>query len=447
VKSTPPLPLLTDLYELTMAQAYLHEGLQGEAVFELFVRTLPQSRRFLVAAGLEQALQYLESFRFTEADVETLRKLGTFSAEFLAALSVLRFSGSLRALAEGTPFFAGEPLLQVTAPIIEAQLVESRLLNLLHFQTVIASKAARFTLASGGRPLIDFGMRRAYGAEAALLGARAAYLAGFDGTATVEAGARFGIALSGTMAHSYVEAHDDEESAFRQFLAAQPLATTLLIDTYDTERGARRVAQLVLERRRQGAPDGVAAVRIDSGDLAGEARTVRRILDEADCGKLQIVLSGGLDERRVQSLVRSGTPVDAFGIGTSLAVPEDAPSLDAAYKLVEYAGQPRRKRSPGKETLPGRKQVFRRRAADGAWSGDWLALEDEAIEGEPLLQEVMRHGRRIDGPLALEASRDHCRGQLRQMPESLRTLEDREGDYPVTVSERLQALVAAMDAN
>jgi nicotinate phosphoribosyltransferase len=249
------------------------------------------------------------------------------------------------------------------------------------------------------------------------------------------------------MAHSYIEAHDDEESAFRQFLDAQPIATTLLIDTYDTERGARRVAQLVQQRRRAGSPDGVAAVRIDSGDLAREARTVRRILDEADCGTLQIVLSGGLDEHRVQSLVHSGAPVDAFGIGTSLAVPEDAPSLDAAYKLVQYAGQPRRKRSPGKETLPGRKQVVRRRSVDGAWLGDWIALEEEALEGEPLLREVMRQGRRVVSPPPLAVSRDHCRRQLGQMPGSLRALEEGDGDYPVTVSERLRALVAAMDAN
>lgn len=439
--------LLTDLYELTMAQAYFDEGLRGEAVFELFARTLPPQRRFLIAAGLEQAVEYLESLRFTPAEIEKLGKLELFSAAFLAELGTLRFTGSLAALAEGTPFFAGEPILRIKAPIIEAQLVESRLLNLMHLQTVIASKAARFVLASDGRRLVDFGMRRAHGSEAAIYGARAAYLAGFDGTATVEAGIRFGIPLSGTMAHSYVEAHEDEESAFRHFLAAQPKGTTLLIDTYDTQRAARRVALLVEERRHQGAPDAVGAVRIDSGDLRQQAHAVRRILDAEGLSGLHIVLSGGLDEHRVRSLVRSGTPVDGFGIGTDLAVSKDAPALDMAYKLVEYEGKPRFKRSPGKATLPAAKQVFRHRAADGGWLDDCIALEHEAEPGEPLLLEAMRRGRRIAELPSLETVRRHCRRQLEQMPESLKSLEEKECGYPVGVSPQLEALARALEAS
>jgi nicotinate phosphoribosyltransferase len=440
-------PLVTDLYQLTMAQAYFELGMHQSAVFELFVRRLPHQRRFLLAAGLEQALEYLEELRFSAADIDFLASLKSFSPEFLGQLSTLRFTGAVHAMPEGTPFFANEPILRVTAPIIEAQLVESRVLNLIHFQSLIASKAVRCVLAARGRRLIDFGMRRAHGAEAAVHAARAAYLAGFDATATVEAGRRFGIPLSGTMAHSYVQAHDSEEDAFRHFVDAGRTATTLLIDTYDTERAAGRVAALVRQRRASAQPERIQAVRIDSGDLAAQALAVRRILDAQGCGSVKIVLSSGLDEYQVQALLAANTPVDAFGIGTHIAVSEDAPSLDIAYKLEEYAGRARRKRSAGKATWPGCKQVYRERGAQDQFAGDCIALADEAMPGEPLLREVMRDGRRLNAQPQLMASRDFCRQQVAQLPPALRELDEHGFDYPVRVSHRIEALARELDAH
>src|SRR5579862_2076162 len=443
---TEPFPaLLTDLYQLTMAQAYFDEGLHADAVFELFVRTLPPTRRVLIAAGLEQVMEYLEGLQFGSGDIEYLRTLGRFSAPFLAELSRLRFTGSVRAMSEGTACFAGEPLLTVTAPIIEAQLIESRVLNLMHLQTVIASKALRFVLAARGRALVDFGMRRAHGQEAALYAARAAYLAGFEATATVEAGRRFAIPLSGTMAHSYIEAHADEATAFRRFVESRPQATTLLIDTYDVERAAHDVVRLAQERRERGAAAGVAAVRIDSGDLALEAHRVRRILDAGGCQEVKIILSGGLDEQHIRRLLESDVPVDAFGVGTALAVAQEAPALDMAYKLVEYAGTPRRKRSPGKATWPGRKQVFRS-TVGGTWVSDCIALENERPAGRELLHEVMRAGRRVTAPPTLVEIRAHCRLQREQMPEAIRTLEPGSSGYAVSVSRDVEALAARLDA-
>ncbi len=325
--------LLTDLYQLTMAQAYFREGMADTAVFELFVRRLPPTRRFLLAAGLERALEFIGAFRFTAAELEFLAAQGSFAQPFLDYLSAFRFSGTVHAMPEGSPFFAEEPILRVTAPIIEAQLLESRLINIIHFQTLIASKAARCVIAADGRRLLDFGMRRAHEGDAALLAARAAYLAGFDGTATVEAGRRWGIPIFGTVAHSYIEAHDDEEQAFRSFTSGMPGRTTLLIDTYDTILAAGKIARLQSELSAQGSPHGVESVRIDSGDLGAQAREVRRILDEHGCRDVRIALSGNLDEHQIVALVSSGVPVDAFGVGTSLDVSADAPALDMAYKL------------------------------------------------------------------------------------------------------------------
>jgi nicotinate phosphoribosyltransferase len=445
--STSPSALLTDLYQLTMAQAYLALGMREPAVFELFVRRLPRTRRFLLAAGLEQIVEYLEEFRFTSAELDFLAELGIFPAAFLEHLATVRFTGSLHAMPEGTPFFKNEPILRVTAPILEAQLVESRILNLAHFQTLIASKAARCVLAARGRRLVDFGMRRAHGAEAAIFASRAAFLAGFDATATVEAGRRFGIPLSGTLAHSFIEAHDREEDALRNFIAARGRRTALLIDTYDTERAARRVVELAHELARSGAAGQLQGVRIDSGDLAAQARTVRRILDGAQCEAVEIILSGSLDESRIESLLEAGTPVDAFGIGTHLDVSEDAPSLDMVYKLQEYAGRARRKRSPGKATWPGRKQVFRERNERGELAGDSIGLADETLSGEPLLHEVMRDGRRTGQMPTLIAMRAYCRERLQELPPPLRTLQSGDGGYSVRVSDRARALARSIDSD
>lgn len=440
-------PLLTDLYQLTMAHAYFERGMSDIAVFELYARRLPPERRFLVAAGLERALEYLGELRFTQVELELLAREGSFPQRFLDYLGSIRFTGIVHAMPEGTPFFAGEPILRVTAPIIEAQLVESRLLNIIHFQTLIASKAVRCVIAARGRRLADYGMRRAHEADAALFAARAAYLAGFDATATVEAGLRFGIPIVGTMAHSFIEAHDDEEEAFREFTCSRPGRTTLLIDTYDTRDGAAKAARLWKALHAMGSTHAVGSVRIDSGDLGAQARAVRKILDDHGCREVEIVLSGGLDELQIDTLVSSGVPVDTFGVGTSLAVSADAPALDVAYKLQMYADKPRLKRSPGKATWPGAKQVLREYGKDGSAVRDRIVLDGEPAEGSPLLAEVMRAGRVIVGQRPLEAIRDDCRAQIRALSPTLLSLEPaRQGspDYPVVRSAALEALAASV---
>ncbi len=432
-------PLLTDLYQLTMLQAYWASGMNETAAFELFVRSLPPGRNFLLAAGLETVADYLLGLRFADDDLAWLASTGRFDAAFLDSLRDFRFSGDLDAMPEGTVAFADEPLLRVTAPLREAQFIETRVLNLVHFQTLVASKAARCVLAASGRPLVDFGLRRAHGGEAGLLSARASYLAGFAGTATVEAGRRFGIPIFGTMAHSFVQAHDDEATAFADFARAQPGNVTLLIDTYDTARAARKVMALAA----RGVP--VQGVRIDSGDLAAHAREVRRILDEGGLASARIFASGNLDEERVAQLVASGAPIDAFGVGTRMNVSADAPFLDCAYKLVEYAGRPRRKRSEGKATWPGRKQVFRRFDASGTMAGDLLALESDAADGAPLLAPELRGGARVGPAPTLEAVRDRARAQMAALPPRLRALAAAD-PYPVEIAASLRALAAQIDA-
>jgi nicotinate phosphoribosyltransferase len=448
--SAPVSTLLTDLYQLTMAHAYYELDMGDTAVFELFVRRLPTARRFLIAAGLAQIVEYLEGLRFSAEDIAYLEQARSFPHDFLDHLAHLRFTGSLDAMPEGTPFFADEPILRISAPILEAQLIESRILNLGHFQTVIASKAARYVLAAEGRSLVDFGMRRAHGAEAALLAARAAYLAGFDATATVEAGRVFGIPLSGTMAHSFIEAHEREEQALRNFVRVRPGGTTALIDTYDTERAARRVVALAHERGAEARPGHFVGVRIDSGDLSAQARAVRQILDAGDCRQIQIILSGSLDEHRIERILADGTPVDAFVVGTNLDTSADVPALDMVYKLEEYAGRARRKRSLGKQTWPGGKQVLRTFDARGAPIGDCVALIDEPITGSPLLREVMRAGRRVVDLPPLTRLRDYCREQLAALPAELRLLADLDAAqsvYPVRISSGLQALAGRFDPN
>jgi len=434
--------LLTDLYMLTMLNAYLEEGMEETAAFELYVRKLPRTRGFLVAAGLEQVLAYLESLRFTEEEIAFLRGTGRFGERFLEKLPELRFTGDVYAMPEGTIAFPNEPLVRVVAPIAEAQLVEARLINLVHFQTVIASKAARCVLAAPTQRVVDFGLRRAHGAEAGLLAARATYLAGMVGTSTVLAGMRWKIPLFGTMAHSYVQAHDHEEEAFLRFAEATPIGLTLLIDTYDTVEGARKVARLAQELRARGIR--VGSVRLDSGDLKSLAFEVRRILDEAGLREVAIVASGGLDEIALKELAASGAPIDYFGVGTSLDTSADAPYLDCAYKLQEYAGRPRRKRSTGKATLPGRKQVTRR-YVDGKMAGDVVHLEGERFDGEPLLVQVMRGGRRLMPKEPLSRMRTRTLAGLARLPDHLRALETTP-PYPVTIAEGIEKLAREVDA-
>jgi nicotinate phosphoribosyltransferase len=415
--------LLTDLYQLTMVTAYQALGMDQVAVFEFFVRRLPPQRGFLVAAGLAQVLDYLEALRFEAAELQWLESTGRFQPEALRRLADLRFTGDADAMPEGSVFFADEPVLRVTAPLPEAQFVESRIINLLNFQSMIASKAARCRLAAGPRRLADFGLRRAHGAEAGLLAARACYLAGFDATATVEAGRAFGIPITGTMAHSFIQAHDDEAAAFRDFARIHPRGVTLLIDTYDTIRGARAVVELC----RTGV--AVEAVRLDSGDLGALAREVRAILDSGGCPSVQIIASGNLDELQIEQFVAAGVPIDAFGVGTRLDVSVDAPYLDCVYKLQEYAGRPRRKRSAGKVTWPGRKQVYRDYDSTGRLRSDTIALADEMLSGRPMLQPVMRAGQRLQQP-SLGDSRAYARREIDTLPLHCRSLRDPEAARP-----------------
>lgn len=434
--------LLTDLYQLTMLQAYFAQGMNDIAVFEFFVRRLPRNRNFLMAAGLEQVLQFLENLRFTEDELDWVRKSGRFSRNFPDQLAGLRFTGDVHAMPEGTLFFADEPILRVTAPIAQAQLVESRIINLLHFQTLVASKAARVVLTAPGKLLVDFGMRRAHGAEAALLAARASYIAGFDGTSNVLAGAEFDIPTFGTMAHSFIEAHDSEEQAFERFARAQPENVTLLIDTYDTEAAAHTVVQLAPRLKTAGIT--IEAVRIDSGDLALHAHNVRRILGAAGLKEIDIFSSGSLDEHALRNLLSRGAPIDGFGVGTNMDTSADAPFLDCAYKLQEYAGRARRKRSEGKATWPGRKQVYRASDASGVMTGDVLTLETDPQPGEALIRPMMRNGKRVQALEMLEDIRRHVAGQLQRLPQQLRELEDAP-PYPVTIAPALRELAVAVD--
>jgi nicotinate phosphoribosyltransferase len=429
-------PLLTDLYELTMLQAYFARGMTDAAVFELFVRKLPPGRNFLVAAGLEQALDFVEGLRFGDEELGWIRGCGLFRPDFADRLAALRFTGDIHAMPEGTVFFPNEPLLRVTAPFPEAQLLETRLLNLVHFQTLVASKAARCRLVAPGKGLIDFGLRRAHGAEAGLLAARASYLAGFDGTSTALADARFGVPAFGTMAHSFVQAHESEQAAFEAFASVFPDNAVLLIDTYDTAQGARRAVQA-------GKSFRIRGVRLDSGDLLALSKEVRQILDRAGLQKAIIFASGNLDEYRVAELVAAGAPIDSFGIGTSLVTSADQPYLDAVYKLQEYAGRARRKRSAGKATWPGRKQVFRHYAADGSFARDVVTLETDAQAGEPLLAPVMQDGRRLPSP-SLASIRSRTLSQLARLPAPLRSLQAAP-PYEVTISGALRTLAEEVD--
>ena len=441
--------LLTDLYELTMLQAYHDEGLHDSAVFELFVRVLPPQRRFLMLAGIEQVLDYLENLRFTAAELDWLHGTGRFKPAFLDTLRDFRFTGDVHAMREGTVFFGNEPVLRIEAPIGEAQFVESRLINLINYCSLIATKAARCVLAARHGLLVDFGLRRAHGGEAGLLAARASFVAGFAGSATVLAGQRYGVPVFGTMAHSYIEAHELESDAFEQFSLSQPGSVTLLIDTYDTEAAAAKVVALASSLKARGV--NLVSVRLDSGDLADHARRVRAILDAGGLANVRIFASGNLDEYRIAALLAAGAPIDGFGVGTQLTTSADAPALDSAYKLQAYAGRARRKRSEGKATWPGVKQVWRSLDGEGRLAGDIVSMADEHPPGgnwEPLLQPVIRRGRRLAPPEPLAALRTHAASELARLPAALRDLGPAaaERPYPVAISASLQALAREIDA-
>jgi nicotinate phosphoribosyltransferase len=424
--------LLTDLYELTMLQAYREEGMEEEAVFSLFVRRVPEHRNYLLACGLDDVLRQLEELRFDEAALGYLESQG-FPDPFLRYLEGFRFRGDVFGLPEGTPFFADEPLVEVVAPVCEAQFVETLVMNQMHVQTVIASKAARVVAAARGRQVVDFGMRRTHGIDAALKSARAAFVAGVDATSNVAAGQAYGIPIAGTMAHSYVEAHDDEYEAFRRFVATHP-ETVLLVDTYDTEEGVRKVVELA---RELGGDFRVKGVRLDSGDLAELARRSREILDAAGLESVEIFASGGLGEQAIADLLDAGAPIDAFGVGTTMGVAVDAPGLDIAYKLVAYAGRGRLKLSSGKATLPGRKQVFRVENG-GAAVRDVIGRHDEALPGRPLLRQVMKEGRRTEeGREDLRQARERARREIARLPAEVRALTEADPPFPVAISPKL----------
>ncbi len=426
--------LLADLYELTMAQSYLDEGVDGRpATFSVFVRHLPAGWGYLVAAGLDDVLRALESFAFAGDDLDYLSATGLFTDRFLGHLAGLRFEGEVRAMPEGTAFFPDEPLLELRAPLLQAQLLETVVVNELHFQSLVASKAARFVDAAEGRSLIDVGLRRAQGGAAGLRSARSSFLAGFDATSSVAAGGRYGMEVAGTMAHSYVQAFADELESFRAYARAYPNRSILLVDTYDAIQGARLAAVVGRELAQQG--HRLAGIRLDSGDLATLAREVRSILDDAGLGESVVYASGGLDERDVAELVAAGAPVGGFGIGSQLASPADAPCLDMAYKLVEVGGRPTVELSPGKATLPGAKQVWRV-SLGGRFAYDVVAPASAAGPpgGEPQLELVMAGGRRIVRS-SLEDGRERCRQQRARLPDEHRRVDAE--CYEVRISDSL----------
>ena len=439
--------LLTDQYELAMASSYLGRGMNEPAVFELFVRHLPHRRRWLLAAGLGPALALVREMEFGEGELAYIRSLG-FGPGFLEYLARFRFSGDIDAMPEGTIVFAGEPLLRVTAPRVEAQLLETLLLNQINFQTMVATKAARIALAAGegtpaGERLVDFSPRRDHGTDAAMKAARAAAIAGASGTSNLAAAMRYGLAPVGTMAHSYVMSFESEEEAFRAFMEDFPGNAVMLVDTYDTVEGVRRA---IAAARSTGV--ALAGVRLDSGDLLDLSKKTRALLDEADMTQARIVASGDLEEHQIARLGAAGAPIDSFGVGTDLGTSRDSPVVNGIYKLVAHqiggAWRDVRKRSPEKATVPGAKQVFRE-SADGKMHGDVIARVEEQLPGRPLLVPFVRNGRLVREE-TIEQMSTRAKAELEALPERLRELDGEGEVYPVIYSERCLAALEAADA-
>jgi len=442
---TPPYSkhsgLQTDLYELTMAAAYLETGFDAQLTFELFVRQMPPRRNYLVAAGLDQALDFLENVNFSGDDIEYLRKLPVFRPigdNFFEYLSRFHFSGEVWSLPEGTVFFPGEPILRVTGPAIEAQIAETFLLATINFQTLIASKAARIAQAAGGRPVIEFGSRRGHGMEAGVLAARAAVIGGCQGTSNVEAGKQFGIPVYGTQAHSWIMAHEEEEEAFAKFLDIFPEQSVLLVDTYDVRAAIDKI--IAMGRKPRG-------VRLDSGDVRADSIYARTRLNQAGWNDVIVFASGDLDEDRITDLLAEGALIDGFGVGTALVNSSDSPSLGVIYKLVETqfdsAVRPVAKFSTAKVTYPGKKQVYRESDSLARFAGDTIGLAGETILGsESLLAPVMEKGKRIAPRTDLAEARKRCTEQLARLPERLHSLREAAVPYPVRYSESLEKSLA-----
>lgn len=432
------LGLFTDLYELTMAQTYFAEGMFGAATFDLFVRSYPPNRGYMVCAGLEDTLEFLEGVSFGDGARQYLRDLGIFSAEFLDYLGDLRFNGTVQAIPEGRIFFCNEPILQVTAPIIEAQLVETLLINRLNLQSLQATKAARCVWAAQGRTVSDFGARRAPGVDGALTMARAGYIGGFQSTSNVMAARRYGMPPAGTMAHSMITAYPSEPEAFRAYARAFPHRTILLLDTYDTIEGAHNAVLIGKELEASG--HRLVGVRLDSGDYLDLSRRVRGILDEAGLGYVQIVASGGLDEYEISRLVESGAPIDIFGVGTKVSVSADAPYSDMSYKLACYEDRPVMKLSADKVSPPGVKQVYRLRDAQGAFERDIVALRDEDLPGgEALLETVMEQGQRTRTAPELSQAREWFNRDFERLGQHFKRIVN-PPRYPVVFSNQLLRL-------
>jgi nicotinate phosphoribosyltransferase len=432
------LALLTDLYELNMAASYLRRGMTEPATFSLFVRRLPARWGFLVACGLEGCLDYLEALRFSQEDLDYLRGEQGYPDEVLEAFARFRFTGDVRAVPEGRVVFAEEPLLEVTAPLPEAQLVESYLLNQMTYQTAVASKAARCRLAAPGKTLVDFSFRRVHGTEAALAVARATAIAGFAATSNVEGARTLGLRAAGTMAHSYVAAFSSEAEAFRAFAEDYPDRVVLLVDTYDTRAGVERAIEAANDLAARGGR--LVGIRLDSGDLAALASEARAMLDGAGLADVQILASGGLDEDVIDELERQRAPIDAYGVGTKVGVAADAPALDSVYKIVSYAGRPLAKLSAAKATLPGSKQVWRL----PGWAGDVVGLRDEPgpAGAQPLLAPMMESGRRVAGDDIGEAE-ERLAADLEDLPPAIRSLDG--GPYEVSASSALRELAANVE--
>ncbi len=430
--------LLTDFYELTMAQSYFAEGMDGEATFSLYVREYPPDRGYMVAAGVDDALDCLAALSFNDASVAYLRDTGVFTGDFLDHLREFRFTGSVRAMPEGSLFFADEPILEVTAPVIVAQLAETIVINQVQYQSLLATKSARCVDAAHGRPLADFAARRTHGSEASLRMARASYIAGFGATSNVLAARRYGIPPTGTMAHSYITSFDDEAEAFRAYARRFPDRSILLLDTYDTLNAAHIAADVAKEMETDGRR--LTGVRLDSGDFDDLSRKVRGILDNAGLDYVRIVASGGLDEYELERLIEGGAPIDMFGVGTRVGVSADAPYCDMVYKMVCYDGRPVMKLSTGKSSLPGGKQIFRQYDGDGSMTGDVIALEDESLEsGEPLLQLAMQNGRRTIAASPIDAARQRVADGLDALPDEYKRLRA-PSRYPVSVSPAVRRL-------
>ncbi len=437
--------LFTDLYQLTMLQAYYAAGMLQPAAFELFFRQMPAHRNYVLAAGLDDVLEYLENVHFSEEDLDWIAQSGQFSEAFISELASFRFTGEVRAVPEGTVVFEREPLIQVVAPLPEAQLVETLVLNQIYLHSMVATKAARLVMAAEGRKVVDFGSRRALGTDAALKVARTSYLAGAAGTSNVLAAKMYKIPVFGTMAHSYIQAHENERTAFEAFVREFP-QTTLLVDTYDTLDGVNNVIALA---QQLGNAFQVQAVRLDSGDLGGLAKAVRQLLDGAGLSQVKIFASSNLNEYELTRLLAEGAPIDAFGVGSDLAVSPDSPQIDFSYKLVGYGGQPRMKLSSNKVNWPGRKQVYRK-YRNGAMAQDVVTRHDEVSEGVPLFQRVMHKGKRLSmGRNGLEKARSHVANELHALPKHLHSLDkvDVECAYPVLASRQIQTDTEALRAD